>query len=129
MSGNVITLLRKREKRPVVDIWGEVKLPRTKDGDEPQLLRAHPRLDNFGGFFDWVEARFDEVEEGHQDSEEDSKEDSGLDSDDSDSRKSQDHVAPAKLLAFYVDAEGEECVVVHLVEWTDGKETAWETPA
>jgi hypothetical protein len=46
MSGNVTTLLRKREKRPVVDIWGEVKLPRTKDRDEPQLLRAHTRLDN-----------------------------------------------------------------------------------
>jgi hypothetical protein len=109
MSGNVMTLRRKREKRPVVKIWGEVKLPRTKDSDERQLLRAHPRSDNFGGFFDWVEARFDVVGEGHQDSEEDS--------DDSDSRKAQDHVAPAKLLAFHADTEGEE--------WTGGKETAW----
>jgi hypothetical protein len=39
----------------VIDIWCELKLPRT-DCTLPQLLQAHPNLDNFGGFFDWVDA-------------------------------------------------------------------------
>ena len=45
----------------VFDIWCELKLPRTRDCTEPQLLQAHPSLDNFGGFFDWVDAKFDVV--------------------------------------------------------------------
>jgi hypothetical protein len=68
-------------------------------------LRAHPKLDKFGGFFDWVDAKFDVM---------------GVAQDSSDEM----HMAPAKLLAFYVDANGEECAVVHSVEWTGGKETA-----
>ena len=116
MSGNVMKLLRKQEKRAAIDIWGEVKLPRTNDCDQPQLLRAHPSLDNFGGFYDWVEARFDVVRETHHGSDECSEEDS-------DSSQEECHLAPAKLLAFYVNSDQEECVVVHSVEWTGGKET------
>ena len=113
ISRNVIAHLRKVEREmEVVNIWCELKLPRSRYCSKPQLLRAHPNLDNFGGFFDWVDAKFDVVGGAHQNSDEDS------DSAD------EVYVAPAKLLAFYVDAEGEECVIVHSVEWSDGKETA-----
>jgi hypothetical protein len=103
----VIALLCKVEKEmEVIDIWCELKLPRTRDSSQSQLLRAHPNLDKFGGFFDWVDAEFKVV--------------GGL-SEDCDDEK---HVAPAKLLAFYEDASGEECVIVHSVDWSGGKETA-----
>jgi hypothetical protein len=32
-------------------------------------------------------------------------------------------VAPAKLLAFYEDANGADCAIVHSVQWTGGRET------
>jgi hypothetical protein len=41
-------------------------------GPQPQLLHAHPNLDKFGGFFDWVDAKFDVVGEAHEDLDEDS---------------------------------------------------------
>jgi hypothetical protein len=89
-----------------INIWCEIKLAETRDSKEPQLLRAHPNLDKFGDFFDWVDAKFEVV---------------GATSKDSDD---EIYVAPAKLLAFYVDAVGDECAIVHSVEWTGGNETA-----
>jgi hypothetical protein len=113
ISPNVIAHLRKVEKEmEVVDIWCEIKLPSTRDSTQPQLLRAHPMLDKFGGFFDWVDAKFDMVGDRLQDLDDDSYSDD------------EKYVAPAKLLAFYEDANGEECVIVHSVEWTGGKETS-----
>jgi hypothetical protein len=51
ISPNVITHLQKEDKdRQVFDIWCEIKLPKTRDSEQPQLLRAHPTLDKFGGF-------------------------------------------------------------------------------
>jgi hypothetical protein len=113
ISPNVIAHLRKVEKEmEVVNIWCELKVPRTRDCTKSQLLRAHPNLDNFGGFFDWVDAEFDVFGGAEQALDEDSYSENEV------------YVAPAKLLAFYVDAGGEECVIVHSVEWSDGKETA-----
>jgi hypothetical protein len=86
ISMNVLSLFDKEElEQDVIEIWCEVTLPRTRDSVEPQVLRAHPKLDNFGAYYDWVDARFDML--------------------DDDASTSSDHetdVAPAKLLAFYV---------------------------
>ncbi len=114
ISPNVIRHLRKVEKEmEIIDIWCEIKLPETRDSAEPQLLRAHPSLDKFGGFFDWVDAKFDFFDEPPDES------------DDDDSHSADEiYVAPAKLLAFYVDGEGVECAIVHPVAWSGGNETA-----
>jgi hypothetical protein len=110
---NVLAHLQKVEKQmDVVCIWCEIKLPRTRDSAQPQLLRAHPNLDKFGSYFDWVDAKFDVVY------------DSPLDSEGESDREDEIHVAPAKLLVFYVDGNGEDCAIVHSVEWSDGTETA-----
>lgn len=45
------------------------------------------------------------------------------DSDEDSDFSDEVYVAPAKLLAFYIDAKGEESVIVHSVEWSHGKET------
>ena len=109
ISPNVLAHMQKVERHmDVVDIWCEIKLPPRKENKEYQLLRAHPMLDKFGGLFDWVDARFEMVTDGLQDSDD---EDEGF-------------VAPSKLLAFYVDSSGDDCAVVHSVEWTVGDETA-----
>ena len=111
ISANVLTALRKIEKDlDVIDIWCEVKLPRTKDVAAPQLLRAHPSLDKFGAFYDWVDADF-ELEVNSDD-------DSLFTCND------ESNVAPSKLLAFYTDTEGEDVAIVHSVEWTQGRETS-----
>jgi hypothetical protein len=110
---NVLAHLQKIEREmEVIEIWCEINLPRTRDSAQPQLLRAHPKLDKFGCYFDWVDAKF-EVD-GVSDSESDNDSDS----------EDEIYVAPAKLLAFYEDVNGEDCAVVHSVEWSDGKETA-----
>ena len=56
----------------VVDIWCELtRLPRAQDSTEPaQLLWAS--LDNFGGFFDWLDANFGVLWGAYRDSDEDS---------------------------------------------------------
>jgi hypothetical protein len=113
ISPNVLTHLDKVEKdMDVIDFWCQVKLPSTKDSATPQLLRAHPTLDKFGAFFDWVDTKFDVV--GGQLNE----------SDDDSGSVDEINVAPAKLLAFYEDANGEDCAIVHSVEWTTKKETS-----
>ena len=106
---NVLSHLIKVERQmDVVDIWCQIQLPPRKENKQTQLLRAHPMLDKFGGFYDWVDARFDMVGDGLDESD---------DEDDS-------SVAPAKLLAFYVDLTGEESAIVHSVDWSTGKETS-----
>jgi hypothetical protein len=57
---NVMSHLHKTEvEMQVIDMWCETKLPSARDSTQPQFLRAHPNLDKFGGFFDWVDAKFD----------------------------------------------------------------------
>jgi hypothetical protein len=114
VSPNVITHLIKGDKtREVFDIWCEITLPKTKDNIKPQLLRAHPKRDKFGCFFDWVDARFEMTREQGKDSE-----------DDETAASDELYVAPAKLLAFYEDMDGIDCAIVHSVQWSEGKETA-----
>jgi hypothetical protein len=110
---NVLAHLQKVEKQmDIVCIWCEIKLPRTRESAQPQLLRAHPNLDKFGSYFDWVDAKFN-VDGDYP-----------LDSDEESEREDEIYVAPAKLLTFYVDGAGDDCAIVHLVEWSDGTETA-----
>ncbi len=96
----------------IVCIWCEIKLPRTRESAQPQLLRAHPNLDKFGSYFDWMDAKFN-VDGDYP-----------LDSDKESEREDEIYVAPAKLLTFYVDGAGDDCAIVHSVEWLDGTETA-----
>jgi hypothetical protein len=106
----VLNHLRNVEKEmDVVDSWCEMELRPTRDFAQLQLLRAHPNVDKFGCYFDWVDAKFDVVG----------------DSDDDSSCEDIMHVAPTKLLAFSRDTNGEECAIVLSVEWSDGKETAF----
>jgi hypothetical protein len=113
ISPNVIAHIGKVEKEmDVVNIWCEVRLPSTRDSAQSQLLRAHPRLDKFGGYFDWVDAKFEIVAEHLPDEDDDSQSTEEI------------PVALAKLLAFYDDINGKDCAIVHSVNWTNEKETS-----
>jgi hypothetical protein len=82
-----------------IDIWGEIYLA-APTGEGGQLLRGHPTLDWYGGMFDWVAVTFETSDPSNE----------GV-------------VGPAKILAFYKDAEGVERAVVHATHVTTGRET------
>jgi hypothetical protein len=106
--------LEKGEGRDVIDIWCEVIIPRTRDSEEAQRLRANPRHDSFGPYYDWVDVEFDLGAGG----------DDALSTSSSSSSEHETNVAPAKLLAFFVDKDGDECAVVSSVHWSVNNETS-----
>jgi hypothetical protein len=118
VPSNVIKALRKEEKdMDIINIWGEVRLSlpsvASLGESEWKYLRAHGALDNFGPYFDWVDAFFEVDGDSSGDTT----------SDDDQSQSEESYVAPAKLLAFYEDSNGHMCAIVHSVEWSTGKET------
>ena len=82
-----------------MQLWGEMHLA-DPTGEGGQLLRGHPTLDRCGAMFDWVAVTFDTADPS----------DEGV-------------VGPAKILAFYKDAEDVERAVVHATHVTTGRET------
>jgi hypothetical protein len=82
-----------------IQLWGEIYLA-DPTGEGGQLLRGHPTLDRYGAMFDWVAVTFDTADPS----------DEGV-------------VGPAKILAFYKDAEDVERAVVHATHVTTGRET------
>ena len=102
ISPNVINAFLKFEKEsPVVEIWCELELLPDKNNQKKQFLRAHGGLDKFGSFYDWVSAEFEVSTNGEV----------------------TRQAAPAKLLAFYIDSDGDECCIVHAAAFSTGNET------
>jgi hypothetical protein len=93
--------MRKQESgMKVFDIWGQVTMPPISESGNPRRIRAHPRLDKFGPYYDWVDAKF-EVEGSNKTEE-----------------------VPVKLLAFYKNESGVGCAMVHSAEWSKGTESS-----
>ena len=97
IPAQVLTKIALEEKNlKEIDIWCEMQI---KENGAFQYLRAHPHLDKFGPFYDWVAVEFD-VEDS-----------------------AESLVSPAKLLAFYSNEYDEECAIVHSANWSTGRET------
>ena len=97
IPAQVLTKIAFEEKRmQEINIWCEIQV---KENGEYQYLRAHPHLDKFGPFYDWVAVEF-EVEDS-----------------------AESMVSPAKLLAFYTNEWDEKCAIIHSANWSTGKET------